>query len=44
MQVDRKNVRRAHLLALEDELSELGGDLAVVDDEGGLAWGEREKS
>lgn len=30
-------VRRAHLLALEDQLGNLGADLGVVDNEGGLA-------
>lgn len=31
-------LRWAHLLALEDELAELEGDLGVVDDKGGLAY------
>lgn len=31
------NLRRRHLLTLEDELAELKADFAVVDDEGNLA-------
>ena len=30
-------LRRAHLLAMEDDLGNLGGDLGVVDDEGDLS-------
>lgn len=32
----RVNLRRAHLLALENELGELSSDARVVDDHGGL--------
>lgn len=32
------NIRRRHLLVAEDQTAELGADLGVVDDEGGLAY------
>lgn len=36
-----ENIRRSHALAPEDNAAKLSSDLAVVDDEGGLAccWG-----
>lgn len=36
-QLDVRDLRRAHLLAVEDDLANLEGDLGVVDDKGDLS-------